>query len=47
MASNVISDEPSKDQKQQLFQELSADQDPEITEIESLCVQCRENVRTH
>lgn len=26
------------------FQELSADREPEITEIESLCLQCKENV---
>lgn len=27
-----------------LFQELSAEQEPEVTEIESLCMQCHKDV---
>lgn len=30
--------------KSQIFEELNADEEPEVTEIESLCLQCHENV---
>lgn len=33
------------DKKQPIFKELNADEEPEVTEIESLCLQCHKNVR--
>lgn len=44
MASKACNNESEGEQKQPIFRELNADQEPEITEIESLCMQCHKNV---
>lgn len=45
MASKAFNNESEPDEKQPIFKDLNADQEPEVTEIESLCLQCHKNVR--
>lgn len=43
MTSSVAPCESKNNQKQPVFEELNADKDPEVTEIESLCLNCHHN----
>ncbi|KFM61564.1 Zinc finger protein ZPR1, partial [Stegodyphus mimosarum] len=46
MSTSETHDKDQKTKTTPLFRNLSADQDPEVTEIESLCLQCRQNGTT-